>query len=94
VTPALSGEYVTEAILARFAAIRPSRPVIYVDAKPRRQRQPRRPSIARMLKLARKAGFNIAGATIAADGSVVLTFGAGGADERNAWDEVLSNGPH
>jgi hypothetical protein len=47
-----------------------------------------------MLKLARKAGFNIAGATIAADGSVVLTFGAGGADERNEWDEVLSNGPH
>ena len=73
-TPALSGEYVTEAILARFAAIRPPRPIIYVDKPPPARRVGRRkPSIATLIKRAEKAGKTVTSVTTP-DGTV-LHFG-------------------
>ena len=78
-TPALSGEYVTEAILARFAAIRhkPSHPIIYVDnvdkPPPARREGRRKPSIATLIKRAEKAGKTVTSVTTP-DGTV-LHFG-------------------
>ena len=73
-TPALSGEYVTEAILARFAAIRPPRPIIYVDKPPpARHAGRRKPSIATLIKRAEKAGKTVTSVTTP-DGTV-LHFG-------------------
>jgi hypothetical protein len=74
VTPALSGEYVTEAIVARFAAIRPPPPIIYVDKPPPARRVGRRkPSIATLIKRAEKAGKTVTSVTTP-DGTV-LHFG-------------------
>jgi hypothetical protein len=78
VTPALSGEYVTEAILARFAAVRTPRPIIYVDKyvdKPPAARRvgSRKPSIATLIRRAEKAGKTVTSVTTP-DGTV-LHFG-------------------
>jgi hypothetical protein len=44
-----------------------------------------------MMRLAIKAGLNINGASVAADGSVSLTFGEPGVmtGNSNPWDQVL-----
>jgi hypothetical protein len=74
VTPALSGEYVTEAVLARFAAIRPPHPIIYVDKPPPARRVGRRkPSIATLIKRAEKAGKTVTSVTT--PDATVLHFG-------------------
>jgi hypothetical protein len=57
------------------------------------QRRPRRPSLKRALADAKKADQPVSGATLAADGSVSLSFGSAGAgDIGNEWDTVLRHG--
>lgn len=59
-----------------------------------RKRRARRPTLAAALKQANKAGIDVKGATLAADGSVSLTFGntvSGNGASDNPWDEVLSH---
>jgi hypothetical protein len=57
-----------------------------LSTKPVRRRKP---TLAAALKQADKAGKAVAGATLAADGSVTLTFGApataGQGNELDAW---------
>ena len=55
----------------------------------------RKPSLASAIRQAVKAGMTVSGATIAPDGSVVLTFGGGStATSDNPWDRVLRNASH
>jgi septal ring factor EnvC (AmiA/AmiB activator) len=59
----------------------------------------RKVSLANAIKQAKKAGEAVAGATIAADGSVALTFGQSDAAKANGngenpWDEVLDDNRH
>jgi septal ring factor EnvC (AmiA/AmiB activator) len=56
----------------------------------------RKMSLSDAIKQAKKAGEAVAGATLAADGSVSLTFGQPDATKANGngdnpWDEVLTN---
>ena len=92
-TPALSGEYVTEAILARFAAIRPPRPIIYVDKyvdkpPPARRVGSRKPSIATLIKRAEKAGKTVTGITMP-DGTVLHFGEAQPSEAKNPWLDDL-----
>jgi hypothetical protein len=65
--------------------------------KPKRTRK-RRITLGRAMRQASEAGLAVSGATLAADGSLSLTFGetpaAGSIDDHNEWDEVLSDGHH
>ena len=85
-TPALSGEYVTEAILARFAAIRPPRPIIYVDKPPPARRVGRRkPSMRTLIERAEKATGKPVTSITMPDGTK-LEFGkAESAGPDNPW---------
>ena len=88
-TPALSGEYVTEAILARFAAIRPPRPIIYVDKPPPARRVgSRKPSIATLIKRAEKAGKTVTSVTTP-DGTVLHFGEAQPSEAKNPWLDDL-----
>ena len=88
-TPALSGEYVTEAILARLAAIRPPRPIIYVDKPPPARRVGRRkPSIATLIKRAEKAGKPVTSITTP-DGTRFEFGQPESAELANPWFEDL-----
>jgi hypothetical protein len=81
VTPALSGEYVTEAILARFARPRPPVPVIHIEGPPPKPRGKRKPSIATLIARAEKAGKAVTSVTTP-DGTV-LHFGEPQPSEAN-----------
>jgi len=61
-------------------------------SRPRRVSAPRKPpSLTRALREAKKAGVNVAAATITSQG-VALTFGeAATGSDANPWDEVLKN---
>jgi hypothetical protein len=59
-------------------------------AKPARKRRPRKPTLAGALKQASKAGVDVKGATLAADGSVSLQFGeAEPSEASNPWDAEI-----
>jgi hypothetical protein len=54
--------------------------------RPSRRRRQRKPTLARALAEAKKAGVNVAGATLSSDGAVSLTFGQGETTEAtNPW---------
>jgi hypothetical protein len=62
------------------------------STRPPSKRRPRKPKtkLADALKIAKKVGTNVAGATIAPDGSISLTFGErpakrDGSDELEQW---------
>jgi hypothetical protein len=59
-----------------------------------RKRRKRRPSLTRELSAARKADANVVGATIAADGSVSLTFGEPAKTPSNELDEWIAKHAH
>jgi hypothetical protein len=58
-------------------------------AKPERRRRERRPTLAAALKQASKAGVDVKGATLAADGSVSLTFGEARTEPKSETDREL-----
>src|SRR5262245_38031872 len=62
------------------------------DYRKRRRAQRRRPSLAKMIAAAEKAGKTVSSITMP-DGTV-LHFGASDPDERNEWDTVLRHGTH
>jgi hypothetical protein len=70
-------------ILKRISGATPSPPdrdarerwYAATHADPGRRRRQRKPTLAGALKQASKVGANVKGATVAADGSVSLTFG-------------------
>jgi hypothetical protein len=63
--------------------------------RPSRRRRQRKPTLARALREASRAGVNVRAATLAPDGGVTLTFGQGEpAVAGDEWDEVLSRGTH
>ena len=57
-------------------------------------RRTRKPSLTNAIRAAKAAGMTVSGATIAPDGSVVLTFGDGSTSSDNPWDKVLRRAPH
>ena len=58
--------------------------------KPARKRRARKPTLAGALKQASKAGVDVKGATLAADGSVSLQFGeAEPSEASNPWDAEI-----
>jgi hypothetical protein len=58
--------------------------------KPARKRRERKPTLAGALKQASKAGVDVKGATLAADGSVSLQFGeAEPSEASNPWDAEI-----
>ena len=60
------------------------------DIKTRKQRKRiRKPNLASALKQANKVGSRVSSATIAADGSVLLTFGEAPSEQRNELDQWL-----
>jgi hypothetical protein len=59
-------------------------------AKPARKRREHKPTLAGALKQASKAGVDVKGATLAADGSVSLQFGeAEPSEASNPWDAEI-----
>ncbi len=67
-----------------------------VAVSPQKRRE-RKPTLATQLKQASKAGVAVKSATVAADGSVTLSFGdpSPRSDSlENPWDEVLRREPH
>jgi hypothetical protein len=66
---------------------------LVVGVKPARPHK--RATLGGALRQAAKAGADVSGATLAADGSVSLTFVSGarvnGGDEANPWDVALSH---
>jgi hypothetical protein len=61
-------------------------------AMPARKRRERKPTLAAALKQASKAGVDVKGATLAADGSVSLTFGKPSPVKHNSWDDLEETG--
>jgi hypothetical protein len=58
--------------------------------KPARKRRARKPTLAGALKQASKAGVDVKGATLAADGSMSLQFGeAEPSEASNPWDAEI-----
>jgi hypothetical protein len=56
------------------------------------KRRKHRPSLAKAIRQAVKAGMKVSGATVGPDGSVVLTFSDGSTTtSNNPWDRVLRN---
>ena len=61
------------------------------ESRPKRRRGR---NIGSVLKQATKAGYDVNGVTVAADGSVSLKLGRSGAatvSDDNPWDEVLTH---
>jgi hypothetical protein len=72
---------------------------LVVGSSGKKPRRPRKPTLTAALKQAGRAGAIVSGATMAADGSVQLTFGEPDAvkangNDINAWDEVLTDATH
>jgi hypothetical protein len=59
-------------------------------AKSERQRRARKPTLAGALKQASKAGVDVKGATLAADGSVSLQFGEPQTEQINDLDKWMA----
>jgi hypothetical protein len=55
----------------------------------RRKRRERKPTLAAELKQASKAGVDVKGATVAADGAVSLQFGEAQPEPKNETDREL-----
>jgi hypothetical protein len=86
------------AALRRWRAEHPAEPERKVEieventgtAKPERKRRQRKPTLAAALKQASKAGVDVKGATLAADGSVSLQFGEPQTEQINDLDKWMA----
>jgi hypothetical protein len=58
--------------------------------QPKPKRRQRKPRLDRALQQAKKAGVNVSGAMLAADGSVSLSFGAGDKHQGNELDDWMT----
>jgi hypothetical protein len=58
-----------------------------VQLRPRRQRKPRPATVIKQIE--KDTGKSVTGVTVAADGSITLTFGSGGKAELTTADDEL-----
>jgi hypothetical protein len=60
----------------------------YRYRRPCTKRRQRKPSVDAAIEAAEKTGKKVSGATVAADGSVTLTFGEASPAKHNSWDDL------